>query len=136
MTDHIASKILPEKAKPGIRYLATALDYFFVLAAYNTTYALSHQNDMIKFIWAGLWFIYFPLAEGVAGQTVGKFIFRLKVLKNDHSPISILNSIIRRICDIIDFLPVFGILGLLIASGNNTTKRIGDLAAGTIVVKI
>ena len=136
MTDSTELKFSPIKAKPGLRYLATGFDYFFIMSIGNTIYALSHHNGMIKYIWIGVWLIYFPIIEGIFGQTLGKVLFKFKVVKNDYSDINILNSIARRLFDVIDFLPMFGILGLIIASSNKTSKRIGDMVAKTIVVQL
>ncbi len=135
MEDLLDITIAPEKAKPGIRYLSTAFDYMLVMGPINMFYSRTHQNTTLVWIFLLAWIIYFPIVEGISGQTLGKRIFKLKVLRTDFSKQSILNSFFRRIFDVIDFLPIFGVFGLIVASSNNKVQRIGDLIAKTIVVK-
>ncbi len=135
MQDLLDIKINPEKAKPGIRYLAAAFDYFLITCTINMFYSRTHQNTTLIWIYLFVWLIYFPIIEGVSGQTLGKRLFRLRVLKDDFSKNTILRSFIRRIFDVIDFIPMFGLLGIIIASSNSKVQRIGDMIAKTIVVK-
>lgn len=73
--------------------------------------------------------------EGITGQTLGKKLAKIKVVKKDFSNINFVQAFVRRLFDPIDFFPVFGILGVVLASSTKNNQRIGDLIAGTIVVK-
>jgi uncharacterized RDD family membrane protein YckC len=84
-------------------------------------------------IMMGFWVFYFPLAEGISGQTIGKKIFKIKVIKEDGSAVVFGDTIIRRILDIVDFL-FLGLLGFLIARSTRKKQRMGDMIAKTIVV--
>ena len=81
------------------------------------------------------WIIVIPSVESYRGQTLGKFIFKAIVLKADFTKISFIDSLFRHCFDVIDMLPLFGILGILIASKNKRNQRLGDLVANTIVVR-
>ncbi|OQP61778.1 hypothetical protein A3860_31450 [Niastella vici] len=72
-----------------------------------------------------------PINEGISGQTIGKKVLKIKVVKNNLSPTNIPISLIRHIFNIVD-LTLF--LGLIVAAINKKKKRIGDLVAGTIVI--
>jgi len=137
MKDLLEFNEIPETAKAGIRYLSTGFDYFLIMAITNLTYGNSRSpSTLVLIVFVLSWIVYFPIIEGISGQTLGKRIFKLKVLKEDYSKLNILNSFFRRLFDFIDFLPTFGILGLIVASSNSKIQRIGDLVAKTIVVKV
>ena len=46
-----------------------------------------------------------------------------------------MKSFIRNLLRIIDGLPVFYLLGLIVMVSSKRKQRIGDMAAGTVVVK-
>lgn len=76
------------------------------------------------------------LSESVwSGQTLGKRVFGLRVVGDQGEPIRISQSFIRNLVRIIDFLPGLYGLGLTVLFLNGHGKRLGDLAAGTVVVR-
>ena len=68
------------------------------------------------------------------GQTPGKKWVQIAVVNDDNTPIGWSASIIRNFLRIVDFLPFNHIAGLICMTVNRDFKRIGDLAAGTLVV--
>jgi uncharacterized RDD family membrane protein YckC len=79
---------------------------------------------------------YFVVLEWLsAGQTLGKRIFGLRVISADGSPASFTAVLIRNLVRIIDFLPAFYGLGLLAIVATSRSQRLGDVAAGTFVVR-
>lgn len=69
------------------------------------------------------------------GQTPGKKASNIRVIKDSGQPIKIFDSLIRNLIRIIDYLPPFYGIGILSVVLNKHNKRLGDLVAGTIVVK-
>lgn len=69
------------------------------------------------------------------GQTPGKRAAGIKVLKDGGYPIGFLDSVVRNLLRPVDFLPVFYGIGTTVMFLNSKCKRVGDFAAGTIVVK-
>jgi uncharacterized RDD family membrane protein YckC len=68
------------------------------------------------------------------GQTPGKRIMRLAVLNDDGTPVRWPAALTRNLLRAVDFLPfVYGV-GLVSMLTNRDFKRLGDLAAGTVVV--
>lgn len=70
------------------------------------------------------------------GQTIGKMILKIKVVKVDGSPTEWYNFFVRwmlRIVDLWIFSPSIGILSILLS---DKKQRIGDAAAGTIVISV
>lgn len=69
-----------------------------------------------------------------SGQTVGKKALHLKVINDDGTPITFAASLIRNLLRVVDFLPGFYVTGVIASLCNRQFKRLGDLAAGTVVV--
>ncbi len=68
------------------------------------------------------------------GQTPGKRVYAMVVINDDGTPVRWSGSLIRNLLRVADFLPImygFGIISILL---NRDFKRLGDLAAGTVVV--
>jgi uncharacterized RDD family membrane protein YckC len=70
-----------------------------------------------------------------AGRTPGKRATGLRVLRTDGAPEDVVSSLVRNVLRLIDGLPLLylpGIVSILVTKRN---QRLGDLAAGTIVVR-
>lgn len=82
-------------------------------------------------------FLYFTILEGRYGQTVGKIVLKIKVLKADGSPINYKDACIRTILRVIDGVPfiVPYLLGAILIWSSDTKQRIGDRVAHTVVVQ-
>jgi uncharacterized RDD family membrane protein YckC len=68
------------------------------------------------------------------GQTPGKRWMQIRVLSIDGQPINAVQGILRNVLRAADILPGCYQLGLLAALVSNRFQRLGDLAAGTMVV--
>jgi uncharacterized RDD family membrane protein YckC len=68
------------------------------------------------------------------GQTPGKRAMRLAVLNDDGTPVRWPGALTRNLLRAVDFLPFFYGVGLVSMLANRDFKRLGDLAAGTVVV--
>ena len=81
-------------------------------------------------------FGYFWISEALwSGQTLGKKAFRLRAVGDRGEPLTFMQAGIRNIVRIVDFLPYGYGVGVVVLFVNGRGKRLGDLAAGTIVVK-
>ncbi len=69
------------------------------------------------------------------GQTPGKRQLEIRVIRDDGTPMSGTDVLVRNLIRIVDFLPVLYALGGAVCLLHPMHKRLGDLAAGTIVVK-
>jgi uncharacterized RDD family membrane protein YckC len=86
-------------------------------------------------IYATLSFLYFTVLEAYKGATVGKMLAKIKVVREDGSPIGIGPAIIRNILRIVDALPFLYIIDMIFISRSSKKQRLGDSIAKTIVVK-
>jgi hypothetical protein len=68
------------------------------------------------------------------GQTPGKRVMRLAVLNDDGTPVRWPAALTRNLLRAVDFLPFLYGVGLVSMLANRDFKRLGDLAAGTVVV--
>lgn len=81
-------------------------------------------------------FGYFWVSESLwSGQTIGKKVFRLRAVGDRGEPLTFMQAGIRNIVRIADFLPYGYGIGIVVLFANGKGKRLGDLAAGTVVVK-
>ena len=79
---------------------------------------------------------YFLISEAAwNGQTLGKRSARLRVVGDHGEPLTVAQAAIRNLVRIVDFLPVFYGIGMLTLFINGRGKRLGDFAAGTLVVR-
>jgi len=68
------------------------------------------------------------------GQTPGKRAMGIAVLNDDGTPLRWPGALTRNLLRAVDFLPVLYGVGLVAMLANRDFKRLGDLAAGTVVV--
>ncbi|QDS97221.1 RDD family protein [Adhaeretor mobilis] len=86
-------------------------------------------------IWLMIWSLgslfYFGLSElFLRGQTIGKRMSKIRVVKSDGFSLDPLSILIRSLFRIVDQIPVLWIVPVL----STSSQRLGDMVAGTIVV--
>ncbi len=72
--------------------------------------------------------------EVLTGTTPGKRSLGLMVVHDDGTPVGLPASLIRNLLRVVDFLPVCYGVGLVSTLADRDFRRLGDLAAGTLVV--
>ncbi|MCP4391191.1 MAG: RDD family protein [Gammaproteobacteria bacterium] len=70
------------------------------------------------------------------GQTPGKKALGISVINDDLTPVTLGTSLVRNLLRTIDFLPLFYLAGLVTMLCNRRFQRLGDLAAGTLVISV
>lgn len=68
------------------------------------------------------------------GQTPGKKFLKIAVVNDDLTPVTWSTSIIRNLLRAADFMPGGYLIGLIAMSSTQHFQRLGDLAAGSIVI--
>lgn len=80
---------------------------------------------------------YFWLFEWLwRGQTPGKRLLGIRVIQWSGTSVSFYQAAVRNILRAADALPFFYGLGFLVMACNREQRRLGDLAAGTLVVHV
>jgi uncharacterized RDD family membrane protein YckC len=78
---------------------------------------------------------YFALFEAFwKGQTPGKRVMKLRVIKDSGRAITLFEAMARNLVRIVDMFPSMYFVGLISMLCNKRNKRLGDFVAGTIVV--
>lgn len=123
------------------RIFAVLIDYAVcfcyavgVIELFSRLY-LSLDSVMEMFLWVAP-VLFYPLYMEVlnGGRTLGKMVMRTRVVMADGSTPSIGSYLLRWLLIIVDG-PMICYLGVLFVAITKRNQRIGDLAAGTMVVK-
>ena len=142
-------------ASIGNRFLACAFDHFIQIFAmlvialllvwlgsaaqlYNRLtsapkWVLALLIVSVSAVWSG----YFAVFEWAwAGQTPGKRWLKLRVIREDGRPITFWEAMVRNLLRIFDMMPApFYSIGLISVFINGNDQRVGDMVAGTVVVR-
>lgn len=132
-------------AGPVIRGLAWLVDvtiraaiYFILFIALSPT--IFDENSATASVGIFLitqflvsWF-YTTLFEGLSGTTPGKRLFRLWVVHDNATPITMSAALVRNFLRAVDGLPFLNLLGVICMVIDSRFRRLGDLAAGTLVI--
>jgi uncharacterized RDD family membrane protein YckC len=128
----------------GSRFLAAVIDLGLLLLLLIVGVLIASVLDVarqglgiaIVFVWVFvLQFGYFTLFEWLwLGQTPGKNALGIRVIAWQGGSISFGQSALRNIVRIADILPGGYGVAFLVAASNREQRRLGDLAAGTLVV--
>lgn len=139
-------------AGPARRALAHAIDWIvigFVMALLGLIVGLvslggmflghgellSHvsQGLMLIAIFFVQW-VYFAALEATTSTTPGKRLLGLRVVTTTGRPIAARDAILRNLLRVADLLPGWYLLGAVVMTLSPRFQRIGDWAAGTLVV--
>src|SRR5207247_10719822 len=69
------------------------------------------------------------------GRSIGKLAAGLRVVRVGGEPEGFLTAAVRNFLRIVDFLPAFYVVGVISILVTGRNQRLGDLAAGTLVVR-
>ncbi|HEY0405390.1 MAG TPA: RDD family protein [Pyrinomonadaceae bacterium] len=142
-------------ASIGNRFLACAIDHglqlflmtiiaiFFFLIADFVDFGGSMKNApkwtlavlilVISLIWTGYFIVFEWLWNG---QTPGKRWLKLRVIREDGRPITFWEASVRNILRIFDIMPFpFYSIGLICVFISHRDQRVGDMVAGSVVVR-
>lgn len=79
---------------------------------------------------------YFTLFEAFwNGRTPGKRVARIRVIQRSGRPIGLFESVARNLVRYVDQIPFFYAVGVIAVFATRQHQRLGDLAAGTLVVR-
>jgi uncharacterized RDD family membrane protein YckC len=131
----------------GRRVLATIVDaivfsvFFWVMSLlFGTTtaeggevgFSLSGLPALFSFV---MIFAYYTLLEGYLGQTLGKMLLGIKVVREDSGGVPGLGAAaLRTVLRIIDGI-FFYLVAFISVLASQKNKRLGDMAAHTLVVR-
>ncbi|ALM48284.1 transporter [Flavobacterium psychrophilum] len=139
-------------ASVGERVLAYLLDALIIIAYYIVIYylllGLLHMGDLVYGLdmWSqnaihgiiSLPVLFYALWQEalMEGQSVGKRIMKIKVIKIDGYQAGFGDYLVRWILRIVEVTPPLSFIGLISMMINGKTQRLGDMAAGTAVISL
>ncbi len=108
---------------------------FGTSSLYGGSTADASQVGFLTAISFGIFLAYYTLLEGYLGQTVGKMLLGIKVIREDTGEVpGIGAAAIRTVLRLVDGL--FGYLvGFIAVLASAKRQRLGDMAAHTLVVR-
>lgn len=95
-------------------------------------WAVAFATIFIFFITFGYDLLFEVLANG---RTLGKRWTGIRVVDRNGGPVRFVASAVRNLLRIIDILPGFYLLGTIVLLVTKRNQRLGDLAAGTFVIR-
>ena len=135
----------------GSRFVAALVDIIIIILIniiitfifIPVSGSLSSDNDylysliigfelLLRFVLSFGYYIYFEYIWN--GQTPGKRILNIRVMRYSGLPMNFSSSAIRNLMRIVDFVLFASAIGFLILFLSKLSQRPGDFAAGTIVV--
>ena len=70
-----------------------------------------------------------------SGQTPGKRLVGVRVIRENGYPLRPVDAVVRNLLRIVDWLPLFYGVGVMVMLLNGRARRLGDFASGTIAVR-
>ncbi len=142
------ARMYSDRVGVGPRALAVIIDgalFFLIACCLGIVLSLGSGEDienttsglslLLNCLWTIAFFAYYILLEGNSGQTLGKKVVKIKVVKEDGSPITMGDSVIRNLLRIVDGL-VFYLVGAILVWSNPAKQRLGDKLAKTKVISV
>jgi uncharacterized RDD family membrane protein YckC len=124
------------------RIAAQIIDWLILVGYTILVYVLidgSHPPDAVL-IGVFLPAVFYGLLCEVffGGQTIGKRALNIRVIRLDGTPPSLSSYLLRWVMSVLEVNPAifFGLPAMLAASNTKHSQRLGDLLAGTTVIKL
>jgi uncharacterized RDD family membrane protein YckC len=134
-----------EVAGLGERIVALLIDYAIFFLIYIAALILGIAGDLFRagvttivviIIYAVLFVFYDLICEiFMNGQSIGKRVMKIKVISLDGGRASVGQYFLRWIFRIVDFTMTVGGCALITAGVTKNCQRLGDLVAGTTLIK-
>jgi uncharacterized RDD family membrane protein YckC len=129
-------------ASVGDRILGHLIDRL-ILIAYSIAVVAALANLEIEIWWVWLvllavpWMFFSVLFEiFMNGQTPGKQVMKTKVVRLNGTPATVGDYLLRWIFSLVDFYVLSGAIALVAVAMGGKGQRLGDMVAGTSVVKL
>jgi len=130
-------------ASVGDRILAYLLDRIILVAYVIVVIAVIINMGLEEAIWLWIlfaitpWFFYHLAFEiFMNGQSPGKRVMNIQVVRLDGTQPTIGDYVLRWIFSLIDFYILSGAIAIIVIAAGGKGQRLGDLVAGTSVVKL
>ena len=126
-------------ASVGERIVATALDYVFMILyiiIVSILGGLTKSTPVIFLFMIQALLYHLILEMMMKGQSPGKKIMKIKVVKIDGTQATFFTYFIRWIFRLVDITMLFGSIATITIIINGKGQRLGDIAANTTVIRL
>jgi uncharacterized RDD family membrane protein YckC len=129
-------------ASIGDRILAYLIDRVVLILYTVALLALLSQGNVnnvwVWIVFLGMPWLFYSLAFEIAmnGQTPGKRVMNIQVVKLDGTPATIGSYLLRWIFALVDFYIMSGVVAVVCIAMGEKGQRVGDVVANTTVVKV
>lgn len=120
-----------------LSFIVVSYAVYLVMAGAGEFAVVGEEPTSLPF-WAAFLagsFLYFWLCEGLWGRTLGKRLLDLRVVRADGGPAGLRRALVRTALRPVDALPFAYLLGACAVWLTRRRQRLGDLVAGTVVVR-
>jgi len=124
----------------GIRFVSLVIDSLIISAIFGALATIlgfgmmRHGSWSVGLLSFAFYIAYYTYLEGTRAQTIGKMITKIKVVREDGTPIEMEQAFKRNILRVIDGLFAY-LIGAILIWRSDKQQRLGDSVAKTVVVK-
>jgi len=124
----------------GIRFVSLVIDSLIISAIFGALATIlgfgmmRHGSWSVGLLSFAFYIAYYTYLEGTRGQTIGKMVTKIKVVREDGTPIEMEQAFKRNILRVIDGLFAY-LIGAIFIWRSDKQQRLGDSVAKTVVVK-
>jgi uncharacterized RDD family membrane protein YckC len=113
-----------------VRTLGSIFDVDVPSTSFDMT-TLSFGGSLLT---AAVVLVHYVTLEGYFGRTLGKLLLGIRVVDENGNRPGFLSALVRTLLRIIDGLAGY-LVGVIIAANSKNQRRLGDMAAKTLVVR-
>lgn len=116
--------------------IAVFLGAIFAVGAIGSGFTVAQSAVAFVLLTVGI-YLALPVAVETLtrGRSLGKLVMKLRVVRDDGGPITFRHAFVRALVAVVEIWMFSGIPAVLCSMMSTRAKRIGDLAAGTYVVR-
>jgi uncharacterized RDD family membrane protein YckC len=142
--DQVLAGLAAQRLSPvgwPLRLVAAIIDGslfipLYVLAWFSMGDLFASAPAVFALAFAVIPLVYWTVAEGLTGRTIGKAIVRIRVVAEDGSPLTWRGALVRNLFRYATHaVPLAEVVTLLAIVTSPREQRIGDLVAHTVVVR-
>jgi len=121
----------------GIAFLLIGLAVYLIMVGWGE-FSVVGEEPTPRPLWIGFAvgaFVYFWIGEARWTRTPGKRFFELRVVRTDGGRAGYGAALVRTLLRVVDWLPALYLTGAALIWTTPRNQRLGDLVAGTVVVR-
>ena len=124
----------------GIRFVSLVIDSLIISAIFGALATIlgfgmmRHGSWSVGILSFAFYIAFYTYLEGTRGQTIGKMVTKIKVVREDGTPIEMEQAFKRNILRVIDGLLAY-LIGAILIWRSDKQQRLWDSVAKTVVVK-